>query len=61
MNPPYVAVFFNQVPITVGLYTTEEFEARLEAASETIWALLIAVETGNVIARKRPEVSEKIA
>lgn len=48
----YLAIFFNihGNVITVGLFTTEEFQARVEAGeAETKWAKLISADTGEVV------------
>ena len=49
--PTYIALFMSTdgIPLQVGLFTSDEFLARLEAAKEkTKWALLINTATGRI-------------
>ena len=52
--PPFLAVFMSKegVPITIGLFTLEEFDARFTAAkTNTSWAVVLNSETGNTVRR----------
>lgn len=52
--PPYLAIFMStgNIPLQVGLFTLEEFDARFKAGKEgTAWATVLNTETGEVIRR----------
>ena len=64
--PTYAAIFCSVegVPQVVGVFTVDEFLARWNAASQGLrWALLLSVETGEVVSKciKLVETEEKTA
>lgn len=61
---PYLAIFFSKdgVPITVGLFTIEEFAARYNAVNDNMaWAFLIETKTGRIVHNREASSSEKTA
>lgn len=60
--PPFLAIFMSVegAPLTTGLFTVEEFEARYEASKErTAWAILINTKTSITAMRRVKEVETK--
>lgn len=62
--PPFLAIFMSKegAPITIGLYTHEEFIRRYEVSkNNTAWAILIDTKTSIVEVRRvnKPETEEK--
>jgi hypothetical protein len=55
-KPIYIAIFFSTqgIPAIVGLYTKEEFWARVVATDQTSWAYLINSETGLIVDSQLP-------
>jgi hypothetical protein len=50
--PNFLAIFFSVdgVPTAVGLYTTQEYEARvLASGNRTVWAVLLDTSNGNTV------------
>lgn len=57
--PPFLAVFMGKegAPITMGLFTQEEFQARYKAAKkDTAWAILIDTTDSEVMVRNITEL-----